>query len=183
MPSPSFSAANTVLPGSFVSESRSRFPGQGRCSAREHEGDAVCRNCCGRTSNSERYVELSISSGVSTLCRALTRPSSLGSEGFHLGKRRALTPLCWVQTRHGHLLHAPYKVVYDPVIRSQLASTQLTCGPCVVQMWSRNTPELKGAKCSSGSEVGSSDASVLGAGRGSGEESWLQGAPPHCGTG
>ena len=33
---------------------------------------------------------------------------------------------------------------YDPFIKSQLASTQLTVGPCVVQIWSRNTPKTEG---------------------------------------
>ena len=35
---------------------------------------------------------------------------------------------------------------YDPFIKRQLASTQLTSGPGVVQIWSRNTQELRGVE-------------------------------------
>jgi len=48
---------------------------------------------------------------------------------------------------------------HDPFIISQLAPTQSTLGPYVVQIWSRNMPELRGAdyfiELCSGSQAGS----------------------------
>jgi len=45
---------------------------------------------------------------------------------------------------YARLIDEPiHKVDYDPFIRSQLAFSHLTLGPCVLQKWSRVPPSLE----------------------------------------